>query len=294
MTVSRATVPARPGSSPTLNIRGPDCQATYRDTRRADALTKQDTKPIMPDDATLLEAVTTFVDEGWINEVLFRVKSGKEATVYCCSAHETRDAEHYALKVYTPPDRRSFRNAAVYQESRFDRSTRQGRAMHNKSATGREMLAGRWPSAEFATLQRLHDAGCDVAAPIALGGGALLIEFIADDDDPAQAAPQLMKVRFEPDDAERLYAQALAAIEQMLASHVVHGDLSAYNILYAGGRLRIIDFPQSIDARFNSNARMLLDRDVANVSSFFARQGCKTDPAAVSAALWKRYSLAQL
>jgi RIO kinase 1 len=248
----------------------------------------------MPQDQALPDAVTAFIEEGWITEVLFRVKSGKEATVYCCAADPIREVEYYALKVYTPPDQRSFRNAAVYQENRFDRSNRQGRAMHNKSAKGREMLANRWPSAEYATLETLHRAGCDVAAPIALGSGSLLIEFIASDEDPGQPAPQLMKVRFEADEATAMYAQALVSIEEMLASHVVHGDLSAYNILYAGGRLRVIDFPQSIDARHNSNAQMLLARDVANVSSFFARQGCVTDPVATSAALWKRYSHAQL
>lgn len=248
----------------------------------------------MSQDKALPDAVTSFIEEGWITEVLFRIKSGKEATVYCCAADPIREVEYYALKVYTPPDQRSFRNAAVYQESRFDRSSRQGRAMHNKSAKGREMLANRWPAAEYATLETLHRTGCDVAAPIALGNASLLIEFIASDDDASQPAPQLMKVRFDAEDAAVAYAQALAAIEQMLASHVVHGDLSAYNILYADGRLRIIDFPQAIDARFNSNAAMLLERDVVNVSGFFARQGCATNPAAFSKALWDRYQQAQV
>ncbi len=250
--------------------------------------------PKMLDDEQPTDAATTFINEGWITEVLFRVKSGKEATVFCCAAHPDRDTDFYALKVYTPPDQRSFRNAAVYQENRFSRETRQGRAMHNKSSKGRKMLTSQWSGIEFATLKQLHEAGCDVAKPIAEGDGALLIEFITSDDDAGQPAPQLSRLRFVPEEAADLYAQALGSIEQMLANHVVHGDLSPYNILYSGGRLRIIDFPQAIDARTNSNAQMLLTRDVVNVSSFFAKLGCQTNPTAHSAALWKRYSHAQM
>jgi RIO kinase 1 len=156
------------------------------------------------------------------------------------------------------------------------------------------MLSSQWSGAEFAALLQLHTAGCEVAKPIAEGDGALLIEFISSDEDPGQPAPQLSRLRFPAEEAALLYAQALASIEQMLANHIVHGDLSPYNILYAGGRLRIIDFPQSVDARTNSNAQMLLTRDVVNVSSFFAKLGCPTDPAAYSAALWKRYSHAKM
>ena len=42
----------------------------------------------------------------------------------------------------------------------------------------------------------------------------------------------------------------------MLSAHVVHADLSAYNMLYAGERLRVIDMPQAVDARTNPSARV--------------------------------------
>ena len=32
------------------------------------------------------EEIQAFFNDGWIDEVLFPVKSGKEATVYCCRA----------------------------------------------------------------------------------------------------------------------------------------------------------------------------------------------------------------
>jgi RIO kinase 1 len=74
----------------------------------------------------------------------------------------------------------------------------------------------------------------------------------------------------------------------------VHGDLSAYNMLYADGALRIIDLPQAIDARSNANARALLARDIANVCAYFASQGADAEPGSFAAELWELYMHAKL
>src|ERR1700759_3681855 len=151
------------------------------------------------------DEIKTFIEDGWIDEVLFPVKSGKEASVYCCRACPGRGQAFFALKVYKSRNNRSFRDAAVYQEGRVIPNARTARAVQNKSRFGR--------AAEFG----------------AQGG---------------QPAPQLRDVRLSPDEAETLLEQALRNIEIMLSCHVVHGDLSAYNMLYSGGELRVIDLPQ--------------------------------------------------
>jgi len=96
---------------------------------------------------------------------------------------------------------------------------------------------------------------------------AILIEFVGQGGHPA---PQLRDVRLSPAEAERLLEQALRNIEIMLSCSVVHGDLSAYNMLYLGGDVRVIDLPQAVDARTNRHAKSLLVRDVANVCGYFA------------------------
>lgn len=55
-----------------------------------------------------------FVDLGLITEVLYPIKSGKEATVYACRAHPDTGAEFLAAKVYKRIRDRSFRNDASY------------------------------------------------------------------------------------------------------------------------------------------------------------------------------------
>jgi RIO kinase 1 len=237
------------------------------------------------------DEIRTFVDDGWIDEVLFAVKSGKEASVYCCRAGADRGETYFALKVYKPLEHRNFRNAALYQEGRVVGDARTTRAFRNKSRFGRVVEFGNWIHREFAVLGRLHAAGADVPRPVRVAGNAMLIEFIGEEDRPA---PQLCSVRLSPGEAEALLEQALRNIEIMLACHVVHGDLSAYNMLYAGGRLRVIDLPQAVDARSNRNARLLLARDVANVCSYFSSQGADAEPGTFAEELWELYARAQL
>src|SRR5262249_34238260 len=221
------------------------------------------------------DEIKTFFEDGWIDAVLFPVKSGKEATVYCCKACPGRDEAYFALKIYRPTEHRNFRNTAMYQEGRVLGDARTTRAVKNKSKFGRAVEFHGWLHHEFAMLGILHAAGADVPRPIAMGTSAMLFEFIGEGSKPA---PQLSRVRLSPAVAEARREPALRNIEIMLACHVVHGDLSAYNMLSAGGTLRIIDLPQAVDARSNANASALLTRDIANVCGYFASQGADAEP----------------
>jgi RIO kinase 1 len=66
----------------------------------------------------------------------------------------------------------------------------------------------------------------------------------------------------------------------------VHGDLSPFNVLYWRGGVKIIDFPQAVDARFNPNAFFLLRRDLENVCHYFERFGVAADPDRLAGQLW--------
>ena len=75
----------------------------------------------------------------------------------------------------------------------------------------------------------------------------------------------------------------------MLAQERVHGDLSAYNILYWEGAITVIDFPQVVDCTANGDAYSILQRDVQRVCDYFYRQGVQNDPSAILDELWRRY-----
>ena len=57
----------------------------------------------------------------------------------------------------------------------------------------------------------------------------------------------------------------------MLCAGIVHGDLSEFNILLSSDGPVIIDLPQAVDAAGNNQASAMLERDVANLASYFGR-----------------------
>jgi RIO kinase 1 len=221
---------------------------------------------------------------GLLDEVLGIVKSGKEATVYVCAAAA---GGLVAAKVYRSRQVRQFANAAAYGEGRMRGvARRDALAMTKKSRAGQEMAFGRWVAAEYETLTALHMAGVCVPRPIARSDSVIIMEYVGDDDEPA---PPLASVRLEREEARRVFDDILKNIELMLAHDRIHGDLSAYNILYHDGAIRIIDFPQAVDARFNSNALTMLERDVANICGHFERYGVEADGYRIARALWGRF-----
>jgi RIO kinase 1 len=242
----------------------------------------------------LLSALEEFYNAQVITDILGRVKGGKEANVYCCAAHPSTGLELIAAKVYRPQMFRSLRNDAQYRQGRevinengkavFNR--RESLAVKKNTRYGQELRHTSWLEAEFETLQLLHEAGADVPKPLAHGGNVILMEYVGADKLPA---PALNEVSLEPDEARELFDRLVRNLDLMLACHRVHADLSAYNILYWDGQLKIIDFPQAVDPRRNPDTPALFARDVERVCQYFARCRVKRDARALASDLWSRY-----
>lgn len=234
----------------------------------------------------LSEAIAPLIDDELVDGVLYPVKSGKEATLYCCRGGVRAGAELVAVKVYKPQQFRSFRNDSMYQAGRVILDHRAARAAAKRTRFGREVQSTLWTNAEYETLRVLYRAGSHVPRPLGQSGGAVAMEWIGDEDGPA---PQLKDVSLSSGEAHVLFEQLLGEIELWLACNVVHGDLSAYNVLWTGDRLVAIDFPQASDPRANANASTLLARDVEHVCKHFARWGVEADANAITDDLWDRF-----
>jgi RIO kinase 1 len=237
------------------------------------------------------DPLDSFLAGGWISGVLYTVKSGKEATVYCCQAGPRVDADVVAAKVYRAREHRGFKNDSVYREGRLILDKRMRRAFAKKTKAGRDFQAGSWMHTEYEVLSLLHGAGADVPRPITFSEGAILMEYIGDRE---QAAQPLYGLQFEREEAVRLFGQVMQNVELWLSLDRIHADLSSYNILYWQDRLTVIDFPQAVDPRFNPNARDLLLRDVENVYRYFSRFGVQADPLRLVNHLWRRFMLSEL
>ena len=103
--------------------------------------------------------IEPLVEDGLVDEVLRPLMSGKEAAVYVVRCGD----ELRCAKVYKEANKRSFRQAAEYQEGRKVRGSRQARAMAKGSKYGRKEQEQAWQNAEVAALFRL--AAADVRVP---------------------------------------------------------------------------------------------------------------------------------
>jgi RIO kinase 1 len=170
------------------------------------------------------------------------------------------------------------------------RGRRERVALAKKTRFGQDLRHLTWLTSEVETLRLLHAAGADVPRVFAHNDNAILMEYLGE---LAQPAPTLQEVRLPQEEARPLFDRLLHNVELMMAHGKVHGDLSAHNILYWAGTVKIIDFPQAVSPFQNPHAQALLARDVERVCQYFARYGIVADAPRITADLWNRYVLAE-
>ncbi|MEO8554626.1 MAG: RIO1 family regulatory kinase/ATPase, partial [Kofleriaceae bacterium] len=148
----------------------------------------------MSDDLDVLIA------DGVIDEVLGRLKSGKEADLSLVR----RGDDVIAAKVYKDRATRSFKNNADYKEGRKVRNSRTQRAIDGGGRFGRDAAEQAWKSAEADALYKLADSGVRVPRPLMFYEGVLLMELVRDAE--GRPAPRLIDVAIERDAALGIYA----------------------------------------------------------------------------------------
>jgi RIO kinase 1 len=205
------------------------------------------------------------VDDGFIDEVISRLMSGKEADIFIVRcAGEVRCA-----KVYKDAAQRSFKKAVQYQEGRKVRSGRRARAIEKGSVYGRQEQEKIWQNAEVDALSRLAKAGVRVPKTYGCIDGVLLMELITDEQ--GEVAPRLDDLMFEPEQALEDHATMMHYIKLMLCEGLVHGDLSEFNVLVDKFGPVIIDLPQAVNAAANNSAKAMLIRDVNNMTRYYGQ-----------------------
>ncbi|MGK2965995.1 MAG: RIO1 family regulatory kinase/ATPase domain-containing protein [Tepidiformaceae bacterium] len=236
------------------------------------------------------EGMDEFFDQGFVGEVLNTIKAGKEATAYLCAGTRKLGARYAVAKVYHERDRRNFGNAAMYQEGRVILDARARRAVSATTEFGRTAEMALWVDHEFEVLSALQYAGADVPEPYFATERAILMSHIGGEE----SAVQLQHARLTGEDAEVAFERLMWNVEVMLRENWVHGDLSAFNVLWDGERPWVIDLPQAVDARTNPNAHALLERDLGNVARYFGRHGIALDAEGVVRRMWARYRRGEL
>ncbi len=192
------------------------------------------------------------------------IKSGKEAVVY----KVLFDGELAAMKVYKDPEHRTFTHVGAYLAGKYYKHASERKAVAKNNRFGRKLKHSNWVKREFFLLQSLFKVGARIPKPIALLDTAIVMQLLGDQDTVAQ---RLSDVELSDTDARAAYEKILATIQLFWEQGIVHGDLSAYNVLWWHAEPYIIDFPQAIDIRRHPEPEQLLERDRNNIARYFSK-----------------------
>jgi RIO kinase 1 len=253
-------------------------------------------KPSRFEGRWLVDSLGGFYEEHWFDDVLRMIKGGKEASVYLCRGNVTTGKDLLAAKVYRPRMFRNLKDDHIYREGRthLDEAgleitdDRAERAIKKRTNFGLSLLHIDWIQHEFNAMKTLSQAGAALPKPYVCANNAILMDYIGDED---TAAPTLNTVNLTRRSAARLFGRVIENIRLMLRHNLIHGDFSAYNLLYWEDDIWMIDFPQAFPCKGNRNAWIIFQRDVERVCQYFSRQGVSMDVDDLTRGLWKERGL---
>ena len=139
----------------------------------------------------------------------------------------------------------------------------------NLKAKRREIIFS-WAQREFRNLMKAREAGVRVPLPIQCKDNILLLEMIGD----TEPSPKLKDQH--PQDPDKFMKKVIEYIRKMYKAGLVHGDLSAFNILNWNEQPVFIDISQGTTTK-SMNAEELLERDVKNICIFATKLGLSFD-----------------
>lgn len=223
------------------------------------------------------------VDDGLIDDVIRRLKSGKEADVFIVRCGD----EIRCAKVYKEAEKRNFKQAVHYQEGRKVRNSRDARAMSKGSKFGRQQQEEAWQNTEVDALYLLAKAGVRVPQPDICLDGVLLMELITDEE--GLVAPRLSDVILTPEQARADHALMMNYAVRMLCAGLVHGDLSEFNVLMDKDGPVIIDLPQVVDAAANNHAKSMFERDIGNLAEYYGQFAPELRDSQYAKEIWALY-----
>jgi RIO kinase 1 len=181
------------------------------------------------------------------------VRSGKEARVYWGVGP---DGAPRAVKIYlTASAEFKKRLRYIAGDMRFREMPHSTRAMINL-----------WVQKEYKNLQLAREAGIRVPEPHAFNQNILVMEYIGV---PPSAAPTFAEAEVNQTD----YRWSIRTIRNLYGKgHLVHADLSEYNIFKVGDEKVLFDMGSAILSS-HPESKELLMRDVTNIVRFFKKRG---------------------
>jgi RIO kinase 1 len=212
-------------------------------------------------DHRTLIAIRRLMGQGLFDQLDYPISTGKEGGVFRATAGD----DFRAVKVYRIGNA-VFRRLPPHAIESLRREA---------SASNYQGLVYAWTRREHTILGRLTDARVRVPTPRGHFRNVLVMDFAGRD---GLAAPRMQDALIEHPDA--VYADLTMQVRRMVVdAHLVHGDLSPYNVLVLDDEPVLIDVAQSIPTE-HPQAVELLRRDTGHFARYFQRLGVETTPEA--------------
>jgi RIO kinase 1 len=210
-------------------------------------------------DKTTLHVLEKIISDRVIDILDFPISTGKEGNIF---RGITPDKKYVAVKIYRT-NTSTFKHLSQYiiGDPRFKsvQKTRRG-------------LVYAWTKKEFKNLERAKKVGVKVPHPILFKKNVLVMEYIGSSSRPA---PMLKDVDLK--NPNEIYHTLIDFITKMYKkAEMVHGDISAFNVLMHEDKPYLIDLGQGV-LLDHPNSDEFLKRDIKNIISYFKKFGIQTD-----------------
>jgi RIO kinase 1 len=211
-------------------------------------------------DKQTLDTIHDLAQKGHFDVIEHIISTGKEAHVFAATdlAGKTR-----AVKIYKK-ETTDFKRMSDYiaGDHRFGKIKMDIRNLINA-----------WAKKEFKNLLEATHAKLNAPLPLAFKNNIVVMEFIGENSTPA---PRLKETNPTMEELENYYEQTIDFIVKYYMAGLVHSDLSEYNILVKEKKLWFIDFAQAVITS-HPKSKEFFERDVLNMSTYFAKKGIKTN-----------------
>ena len=210
-------------------------------------------------DKTSLFALNDLMNEKNLSYLNGVINSGKEARVYW---GVKEDGTSVAVKIYLVVAS-EFKKRLIYIEGdpRFRNLTKNNRR-----------LVELWTRKEYRNLLTAYNSGINVPKPIAIKRNVIIMEFIGENGYHAELLANTKSV------ISKDYNTIISYVKKLYRkAHIVHADLSEFNIFKYRNKLIIFDFGSGVHIT-HPLAKNFLERDLHNINHFFSKRGINTQP----------------